>query len=341
MRKEINILSTLYLTEEQRSQIAAVSEDIQLTVIPSVGVENVPEEKWEEVNVLYTRNVFPLPEQAPGLKWIQLQSVGVDSFLDQPILQQKGLITTSMSGVIMNQVAEYVLMAILALNRKLPQLYRYQQERKWPKQTEKYQQLIPQELRSSTVGIVGYGSIGRQVARLLHSLDVTILAAKKHGMEPEDKGFTQEGMGDPHGDYFDRLYPIEALHSLLRESDFVVMTVTLTEATHHLMNEDAILAMKSSAYLINVGRGALVDHEGKVATLQSKQIAGAALDGFEEEPLPEDSPLWALPNVILSPHIAGISQDLPEETFSFFLENLQRHVEGLPLYNEVDLSEGY
>jgi len=267
--------------------------------------------------------------------------VGMDTFLKQPILQQKGLLVTSMSGVIMNHVAEYVLMAILALSRKLPRLYQYKQERKWPKRSEKYQRLIPVELKHSTVGIVGYGSIGRQVARLLHPLHTTILAAKKHVMNPEDKGFSQEGMGDPHGDFFDRLYPIEALHSLLKESDFVVLTLPLTEATHHLIDDSAFKAMKPSAYLINVGRGALVDQAALVDALKAKQIAGAVLDVFEEEPLPEDSPLWDLPNVILSPHVAGLSQDHAEETFSFFMENLNRYVAELPLYNQVDLTAGY
>ncbi len=341
MRKEINILSTLDLTDEQRSRISEISEGIKLNVVPSGDAESVPMERWEEADVLYTRGIFPLPEQAPNLKWIQLQSVGVDTFLEHPILQKKGLITTTMSGVIMNHVAEYVLMAILAVSRKIPRLYQYKQERKWPKRSDKYQQLTPLELRDSTVGIVGYGSIGRQLARLLHPLNATILAAKKHAMHLEDKGFMREGMGDPHGDYFDRLYPIEALHSLLKESDFVVLTLPLTKATYHLMDEAAFHAMKPSAYLINVGRGALVDQNALVEALRAKHIAGAVLDVFEEEPLPEDSPLWELPNVILSPHIAGLSQDHSEETFSFFMENLNRYVEELPLYNQVDLTEGY
>jgi len=200
---------------------------------------------------------------------------------------------------------------------------------------------MPRELRHSTVGILGYGSIGRQVARLLQPFGATVLAAKKDVMHPEDKGYILEGMGDPHGDFFDRLYPIEALHSLLKESDFVVVSLPLTDETHHILDQEAFHLMKPTAYLINVGRGGLVDQEALVGALREKQIAGAALDVFEKEPLPENSPLWDLGDVILSPHISGLSRSLREETLSLFIENLNRYLAELPLYNRVDLSTGY
>ncbi len=217
----------------------------------------------------------------------------------------------------------------------------YQHDHHWPKQSEKWEAFLPVELRFSTVGILGYGSIGRQVARLLQPFGAEVLAAKRDAMHPEDTGYIPAGMGDPHGDFFNRLYPIEALHSMLSECDFVVVALPLTKETHHILDAAAFEAMKETAYLVNVGRGELIDQQALVEALKDKQLAGAALDVFEEEPLPEDDPLWDMENVIVSPHISGLSAHFREETLTLFIENLNRYIADLPLYNRVDLSKGY
>ncbi len=341
MAKEIHILSTLELSEGQRKLIREVSGQVKLTVMPALKAEKIPDLRWDEVEVLYTRGVLPDPEKAPNLHWVQFNSAGIDPYLEHPLLQKQDLIATTMSGVITGQIAEYVLMAMLAFGQKLPKLHRFQSQHHWPSEKEKWEGLLPRELRHSTVGILGYGSIGRQVARLLQPFGTKVLAAKKDAMHPEDSGYILDGMGDPHGEFFDRLYPIEALHSLLAECDFVVVALPLTDETYHLMDEKAFESMKPSAYLINVGRGKLVDQDALVAALREKKIAGAALDVFEEEPLPEDSPLWDFANVILSPHVSGLSHNLWEETLVLFTENLNRYLAELPLYNQVDLQRGY
>jgi phosphoglycerate dehydrogenase-like enzyme len=128
---------------------------------------------------------------------------------------------------------------------------------------------------------------------------------------------------------------------MLSECDFVVLTLPLTEATRAIIDEEALKVMKPSAYLVNVGRGELIDQDALIAALKAKDIAGAALDVFEEEPLPEDSPLWAMENVIISPHVAGISRHLEEETLALFVENLNRYLSELPLYNRIDVDKGY
>jgi phosphoglycerate dehydrogenase-like enzyme len=341
MKKEMHILVTWDLSTEQSSRIKKISDKISLSVIPAEKASAIPEDEWEKTDILYTTGVLPDPAQAPHLKWIQFQSAGIDPYRDHPLLQRKALLATTMSGVITSQIAEYVLMAMLAFGQKLPRLFHYQDEKKWPSESEKLENLLPHELRQSTVGIVGYGSIGRQVARLLQPFKATILASKKNVMEPEDEDYVMDGLGDPHGDFFNRLYPIEALHSMLGECDFVILALPLTDETFHLIDAAAFNAMKPIAYLINVGRGALIDQQALVAALQNKQIAGAALDVFEEEPLPVDSPLWELPNVIISPHISGLSRYLLEETFALFIENLNRYMADLPLYNQVNVQEGY
>lgn len=341
MPQKTNLIVTFKLPEELQRRLRETSDSISLTVMSAQGAEDIPDDLWAQADILYTWNVLPDPAKAPNLKWVQFNSAGVDAFLGHPLLQQEDVIATTMSGVITSQMAEYVLMAMLAFGQKLPKLNRWKADHFWPSEKEKWQNLVPRELRHSTVGILGYGSIGRQVARLLQPFGARVLAAKKDVMHPEDRGYTLEGMGDPHGDYFDRLYPIEALHSLLAESDFVVAALPLTAETTHLLDEDAFHVMKPNAVLINIGRGQLLDQDALVKALREKKIAGAALDVFEEEPLPKDSPLWGLDNVILSPHVAGLSHTLRDETLSLFIENLNRYLAELPLYNQVELARGY
>ena len=337
----INVLATVPLPEGGQKRISEVSDQIKLIVSSATKPADIPAATWENVNVLYTWDVLPHPDNAPNLKWVQFQSAGVDSHLNHPLLQNMNLIITSMSGIITGQIAEYTLMTILAFGQKLPKLMRHQRDHYWPEPKEKWHAFMPIELRHSTVAILGYGSIGRQVARLVKPFGATILASKKDAMHPEDTGYTREGMGDPLGEFFDRLYPIEAMHSMLKDSDFVVVALPLTDATQHILDEAAFEAMKDSAFVVNVGRGGLIKESALIQALKTKQIAGAALDVFEEEPLPKNSPLWDMENVIISPHISGISPYLHEETLDLFIENLARFVVDQPLHNQVDLKRGY
>ncbi len=341
MKKEVEVLVTVNVPEAALEKIKNVSERVRLAFIPTRDQAEIDETQLAKTEVLYTHNILPDPVKVPNLRWVQFQSAGVDRFVDDPLLKNTDVIATSMSGVITSQIAEYVLMALLAFGQRLPRLNRYKEHRKWPDRKDRWTTLVPIELRYSTVGILGYGSIGRQVARLLQPFGARVLAAKKDVMHPEDTGYIQEGMGDPHGDYFHRLYPIEAMHSMLKECDFVVVTLPLTEATHKMIDAAALDSMKDSAYLINVGRGELIDEPALIEALRFKKIAGAALDVFHEEPLPVDSPLWGLDDVIISPHISGLSRHLQEETLKLFLDNLNRYLSELPLYNQINPQKGY
>jgi phosphoglycerate dehydrogenase-like enzyme len=341
MNKAIEILVTLNLTDEAADRIRSVSDNVSLTLVPTQTPDVITDEQWAKVHILYTDHVLPDAEKAPHLRWIQLQSAGVDFLMDHPLIQNRDIAITTMSGVITSQIAEYVLMAMLAFGQKLPRLNAFKQHHKWPEEADKEQVLLPIELRHSTVGIIGYGSIGRQAARLLRVFGTRVLAVKRDVMHPEDDGYTREGMGDPQGDYFDRLYPLAALHSVLAICNFVVLALPLTSETYHLMDAGAFGVMKDSAYLINVGRGDLVDESALITALNTSKIAGAALDVFHQEPLPPESPLWGMPQVIISPHIAGLSSHLGEDTLTLFINNLNRHLADLPLYNQVDIDRGY
>jgi phosphoglycerate dehydrogenase-like enzyme len=199
----------------------------------------------------------------------------------------------------------------------------------------------PNELCGSTVGIIGYGSIGRQIARLLQVFGATVLAAKRDVMHPEDTGYTLEGLGDPNGDFVTRLYPPQSLVTMLKECDYVVVTLPRTTATRGLIGAKELAALKPGAYLIDISRGDIVDHNALIPLLRDRKIAGAALDVFPAEPLPADNPLWKLPNVIITPHIAGFSPHYDQNAATLFGQNLQRYLEDLPLYNRLDLTLEY
>ena len=341
MEKELKILATIDLSKEDRERIQSVSDRIKLRVNHVREASAIPDEQWAEVEALYTGRILPDPVKAPKLKWVQFDTAGIDRYLDDLNNLSPEVTTTTMSGVITAQIAEYVVMTLLAMGHKIPLLRHYQAEKTWPDRQVRQKDMMPVELRNSTVGILGYGSIGREVARLLQPFGPKILAVKRDVMHPEDTGYTPEGMGDPHGDLFHRLYPMEALHSVLAECDFVVVTLPLTDQTRYILNTEAFAAMKKTAYLVNVGRGALIDERAFVDAVRNKVLAGAALDVFEQEPLPAESPLWGLENVILSPHISWVSDKFANERLSLFIENLNRYMAGLPLYNRVDLNKGY
>ena len=169
------------------------------------------------------------------------------------------------------------------------------------------------------------------------------ILAVKHDLRrlEETNTFLVPETGDPTGDIPDRIYPPEALHSFLKECDFVVLTVPLTPQTHHLIDAAALKAMKSDAVLINVARGDVIDQQALIDALQQQQIRGAALDVFTPEPLPPDNPIWTLPNIIQSPHIAGLTPHYFERTTELFAENLRRFISGEPLLNQVERTKGY
>jgi len=244
-----------------------------------------------------------------------------------------------MSGASAPQVAEFVLEMILALGHKLPQIMEYQSRADWSE--ERGEIFQPMELNQSTVGIVGYGSIGRQVAKLLRAFGATVLATKQDAMRPTDGGYIPEGIGDPEGDYLQRLYPAQALKSMLKECDYVVVCVPLTKDTRALIGEAQLAVMKQSAFLVDVSRGGVINHTELIPALEEGQIAGAALDIYPEEPLPEDNPLWKIPTVILTPHIAGVSQEYNSRAVDLFAENLKRYLDGEQLLNLIDLQRGY
>ncbi len=339
MADSIEVLITLPFSDELMKKISDVSPRLSLEKIVARKPDEVSDEVWKRTQILYTNRVLPTPDQAPNLRWIQFHWAGLDHALEEPILQREGLLVTSMSGASATQMAEHAIMMMLALGHHVPDLMAHQKRSDWP--SGRWELFNPQELRGSTVGIIGYGSIGRQIARMLQAFGAKVLATKRDIRHPEDTGYTLEGLGDPGGDMVNRLYPPQALASMLKECDFIVVTLPLTSATRQLVGSEELAEVKPSAFLVDISRGGIVDHDALIPLLREHKIAGAALDVFPVEPLPSDNPLWKMPNVIITPHIAGFSPHYDERATELFAHNLHRYLEELPLYNKLDLALEY
>jgi phosphoglycerate dehydrogenase-like enzyme len=339
MTKNIEVLITIPFNETQMVTIKESAPGLKIKMLPVRKVEEIPADIWAKTEVLYTDRVLPQISQVPLLRWVQFHFAGIDFAMEHPLINNSRMQVTNLSGSASSQAAEYILMMLLSLGHKLPGLQRAQLSKEWPK--DRWDKFSPMELRGSNVCLVGYGSIGRQVARLLKPFGANVLAVKRDAMHPEDPGYTPDGMGDPEGDLFNRLYPYQAIKSVMSISDFIVVCAPLTSQTMHLIGEEEFSVCKPSAYIINISRGEIIHQDALITALQDKKLAGAALDVFAVEPLPEDNPLWTLPNVIISPHIAGNSRYYNDRAAELFAENLKRYTSGQSLLNQVHPEVGY
>ena len=290
--------------------------------------------------VLYTTGFYPQPEQAPKLRWIQMNSAGMNHALHHAIVQAEDIIVTSTSGIHATNMAHYCLMTMLMFNYKMRAAFDMQSRAEWMERAHEF--FTPVDLNRQTIGIIGYGSIGRELARLCAAMGMTVLASKRDlSNTAEVKAYSLPGTGDPAGDIPDRLYPAQTIASMAKDCDYLIVAAPQAPDTVRLVDEEVLDAMKTTGVLINVSRGRVVDEKALITALSSGAIAGAALDVFEEEPLPATSPLWNLDNVIITPHISGFTRDYHEKAALVFKENLQRYLENRPLLNQLDRSKGY
>jgi phosphoglycerate dehydrogenase-like enzyme len=321
-------------------RLQKISPDLRIEQRSSREVNAISDDLWQEVEILYTfgRNL-PFPERVPNLRWVQLYSAGVNQVHNQPLFKTEVIFTTA-SGVHSINIAEYVFTIVLAQFHRFPTMLEWQHKGEWPPDLQSQTLFMPQELWQKTIGIVGYGSIGRQVAHLASGFGMRILAMQR-GTDHRDHGFQFPGVGDPEGSLPERYYSPDQLHTMLSQSDIVVISVPLTSQTQGMFDKAAFQAMKSTAFLVNIARGDVCNETDLIQALREKQIAGAALDVFHQEPLPSNSPLWHLPNVFISPHISGLTPEYDKRVAMIFEENLRRYLAGEPLYNVVDKERGY
>lgn len=328
----INVVLTSPVDEPLLEQIRAVSNRLR---VDQVAQWIVAEKKGdftnsEELNLRLRQaevifgwiHQFPknLLARTERLKWIQVLTAGVDR-LPEEILKS-GTRVANASGLHGAAMGEVVLELMLMFVKDAAACMRMKQEREW----RRYRPAI---LRGQTVGILGLGAVGKEIARLCKAFGMKVVGIRRSG-----------GAATPLPEV-DRIYSREQLPELLAESDFVVLALPLTKETGGMIGEKELRGMKPTACLINVARGAIVDEVALIRALEEKWIAGAGLDVFTREPLPPESPLYALPNVIFSPHISGDIPDYESRATDVFCENLRRYLADEPFLHEVDREKGY
>ena len=271
--------------------------------------------------------------RVPRLRWLQVGSAGVDHLAADPPWA-RGVTVTNARGVFAVPIGEYVSGAILRINQPTRQWDADQTAHRWPVDDEPVASIV----RGRTAVLVGYGSIGREVARQLAALGLRIVAVKPRPEVRVDASYRVPGTGDPDGTIPDRIVGVEALREVAGGADYLVLTLPLTAESRELIDGSVLAALPSSAWLINVSRGALVDEAALLSALQAGRLAGAVLDVFAEEPLPPDHPLWDAPNVTITPHVSGATSRFRDD---LIVENVRRFLAGEPLLNSVDPERGY
>ena len=275
-----------------------------------------------EAEVLYdfpSGHVEDLVEAAPGLRWVQGSMAGAGEVAQKAGLGETDVVVTTASGIYSGPLAEFVLMAMLQHAKNLDRLRRDKAEKVWCRGATG-------TLERKTLCVVGTGSIGRAIAGRARPFGMRVVGVKRTVRED-----------DAAWEYADELYATAELRTALSEADFVAVTLPGTPETQHLLDAKAIASMKPGAYFSNVGRGAVVDEAALVEALQSGHLSGAALDVFEVEPLPQESPLWELENVIVSAHTTDVVPELINAAQTdLFCDNLRRYLAGESLINVLD-----
>lgn len=328
--RPVLVVSDFIFGDPDRARLEAALDPGKLLIVTRNADLSDALAAHPEADVLCT---FRPPENtlsiAPNLQWLAMPSAGADGALRAGLVREGGQpIVTTANGVHTIPISEFVFSMMLMWARHWPVMFALQREHTWADR-QTWLRLSGGELDGSTLGVVGLGAIGRQVARLGRAFGMRIVAARRTATP---------GDFDPD---VDKLVPTSELPSLLSEADYLVLAVPSTPQTHHLIGADELRAMKSSAFLVNIARGSIVDEPALVSALRSGVIAGAGLDVTASEPLPPDSPLWALPNVILSPHISGSTSRYSRRFTDLFLHNLALYRSGQPMINVVQAGRGY
>ncbi|MGH7777245.1 MAG: D-2-hydroxyacid dehydrogenase [Candidatus Dormibacterales bacterium] len=309
------VATSLELTSGERDAILGVGR-VRLVEVGG----GAPDAALESAEVWFGPPLSPAElAQAPRLRWLQAASAGVDQYMARE-LSEAGVALTSAAGAHGEQAPAHVFALILALAHRLPTFFARQAGHEWRDETS-------MSLAGATLLVVGLGAIGRGVAALGSAFSMRVLGVRRSGT-----GLVPGAQ---------RVLPAGQLDGTIGEADWVVLACPLTPETRHLVDARRLGAMRRSAFLVNISRGSVVDEAALVDALRARRIAGAGLDVFEEEPLPASSPLWAMPNVIVTPHVAGSHPSYVSRLMPIFLDNLQRFLTGAPMRNLVDPARGY
>lgn len=313
-------LNVLILNPLSDRHITTITNQVPQAQVTVCDLENASEyiETADVVVAMGMTDIRPLFLKAANLKWVHALTAGVEKFVF-PEMQSSNVILTNSRGIHGIPVSEHVFSLMLAFTRCLNLLIRQQIEKKWKR-------VLPDEIHEKTLGIVGLGTIGREIAKKAKGLGMQVLATKR--------SISQEL-------FVDKMYSPERLLEMLSLCDFVVVALPLTEDTKGLLRYEHFAAMKRSAYLINIARGDVICQDDLVQALQDGLLRGAGLDVFDNEPLSDESLLWDMPNVIITPHVAASSPYYLDRAIKLFADNLARYANGGEMFNIIDKQKGY
>lgn len=328
------MLNTFPLSRPQLQRLEGVDASVEIEHRPGDVPAAVADLADEEFDALWCTYLPEGDGALPGLRWVQLASAGADHLGDRA--GRRGLQVTTASGVYSVGIAEYVLGAILEITQctRERELWR-RRERRGPQS-----ELIGARVRGSRLTIVGYGGVGREVARLAAALGMEIVAVKARPDMVEHRGYREPGTGDPTGALPSAVISPAELMPAAAETDFMVVTVPLAPSTRGLIDAEVMAALPSHAWLINVGRGGVVDEGALASALSRSSFAGAVLDVVCDEPLEPDHPLWGVDGVVLTPHVAS-GRPQWESMTDLLARNLRSFLAGEPLLNTVRVEDGY
>ena len=321
------------LRRESVDALRALSPDLDVVDVSDDPAFDFDDLTDPDLEVIVGRRAPADLSRVPALRWLQVGSAGVDHLAADPPWA-KGILVTNGRGVFSVQIGEYVSGAILRINQPLERWAADQASHHWPVEDEP----LPSIVRGQRAVLVGYGAIGREVARQLAALGIRITAVKPRPDVRLDPSYRIPGTGDPDGSIPERIVGVEALLEVARDADYLILTLPMTPESKGIVGTGVLAALPHTAWLINVSRGGLVDERALIDALRSRRLAGAVLDVVSEEPLPPDNPLWDAPNVTITPHVSGATNRFRDE---LVLENVRRYLAGEPLLNPVDPERGY
>jgi phosphoglycerate dehydrogenase-like enzyme len=336
----MRILSTIGLTSDQRQLLDQAAGGAQIVDRRCRSQAEMVEAAQGGCDVYFGfRAPDELMRRSPDLKWIQLLSAGADHILRGVLAERATVAVTTASGIHSTPIAEYTIGSMLAWAHGLHVTMRAQIRGEWQRNSQFMDSV--DSLRGKTLGVIGYGSIGRETARIGQALGMTVLALKRNPQDRRDAGWNPPAVGDPEGRIPEQWFGPEDCEAIMRASDFITVTLPMTPLTQGFIGAREIAAMRGNAYIVNIGRGEVIDQNALIEALREKRIGGAGLDVFAREPLEADSPLWNLENVILTPHMSGAFKGYNSACCDLFAANLRRYRSGEPLFNFVDRALGY
>lgn len=309
----INKLSDQWISDLQSSVPGAIVESYPS---PKEALPHISDA--DAIAMWGFQDVEPVLNAAPNVRWIHSLSDGVERLLS-PSMMKRSIALTNSHGIHDRTVAEHTMALLLGFSRQIPQAVRQQDSKTWkrPKSFSIYKK---------TIAIIGFGGIGRAIAQRAKSFETKIIAVKKHASEEL---------------FADKICTTEKVNEVLPAADIIIAALPATKDTEHFFNKERFSFMKDGAIFINIARASIVDEEALINALAEKKLAGAALDVFSKEPLPENHPLWSMKNVIITPHVASFTPDSWDRILYLLKDNFISFSQGLPLVNEIDKQKGY